>query len=155
MLPAFPEVNLRRALSRARAASISRLWGTALVAREINSIRTAEATPSTARSKAGSLTFEGFVNPETFLTNCSAAPWISASVAGGSKLYRVLMFRHTCKDNDGAADCAMGLADKRRAKALALFKPPRPAPLPVRTPWRGTPRTPTRAWDSRGGTDPV
>jgi len=65
----FPEVNRRKALSRARADSISRLWGTALVAREINSIRTAEATPSTARSKAGSLTFEGFVNPETFLTN--------------------------------------------------------------------------------------
>jgi hypothetical protein len=72
-LPAFPEVNRRKALARARAASISRLWGTALVAREINSIRTAVATPSTARSKAGSLTFEGFVNPEIFLTNCSAA----------------------------------------------------------------------------------
>jgi len=38
--------------------------------------------------------FEGVLKPLIFLTNCSDAARISASVTGGSKLNNVLMFRH-------------------------------------------------------------
>jgi hypothetical protein len=47
-----------------------------------------------ARSKAASFVFDGFVKPQIFRTNWSDAARISSSVAGGSKLNRVLMFLH-------------------------------------------------------------
>jgi hypothetical protein len=51
-------------------------------------------TSSTARSKASVLACEGFVNPLTLRTYWIADARISSSVAGGSKLWRVLMLRH-------------------------------------------------------------
>ena len=47
-----------------------------------------------ARWNAASLAFDGALNPLSFRTNCSEAARISASVAGGSKLKRVLMLLH-------------------------------------------------------------
>src|SRR3954462_9397842 len=49
---------------------------------------------SIARLNAASFAFDGAVKPLSFRTNCSDAARISSSVAGGSKLKRVLMFRH-------------------------------------------------------------
>jgi hypothetical protein len=40
------------------------------------------------------LACDGLVKPDSFLTNWTDAALISSSVAGGSKLNRVLMFRH-------------------------------------------------------------
>src|SRR5579864_4099228 len=47
-----------------------------------------------AARKAGSLAFEGLVKPLILRTNCSEAARISSSVTGGSKLKRILIFRH-------------------------------------------------------------
>lgn len=52
------------------------------------------AMSSTARPNASSFAFDGFVEPLTLRTYWSAAARISSSVAGGSKLWSVLMFRH-------------------------------------------------------------
>ena len=52
------------------------------------------ATASTARSKASALARDGLVKPLILRTYWSAAAWTSSSVAGGSKLWSVLMFRH-------------------------------------------------------------
>ena len=52
------------------------------------------ATSSTALSKAASLARDGTEKPLNLRTNCSDASRISNSVAGGSKLNRVLMLRH-------------------------------------------------------------
>lgn len=49
---------------------------------------------STALKNDASLALEGLLNPVIFLTNWSAADWISSSVMGGSKLKRVLIFLH-------------------------------------------------------------
>lgn len=49
---------------------------------------------STAAEKAGSLAFEGLVEPLILRTNWREAARISASVTGGSKLKRGLMLRH-------------------------------------------------------------
>src|SRR2546425_3960827 len=54
----------------------------------------ASATASTASLNTASLAFDGLRNPASFLTNWSDASRISSSVAGGSKLNKVLMFRH-------------------------------------------------------------
>jgi hypothetical protein len=51
-------------------------------------------TSPTAWSKAAWFARDGRVNPLTFRTNWSADARISSSVAGGSKLYSVLMFLH-------------------------------------------------------------
>lgn len=58
------------------------------------SSRAAAATSSIARSNFSSFAFEGLLNPESFRTNWSEAARISSSVAGGSKLKSVFMFRH-------------------------------------------------------------
>ena len=58
------------------------------------SVRAAAVTSSTARSNAASFAREGFVKPESFRTNCTAAARTSSSVAGGSKLNSVRMLRH-------------------------------------------------------------
>ena len=59
-----------------------------------SSFRVAAATSSTAWANATSFAFDGFEEPLTFRTYCSAAAAISSSVAGGSKLWSVLMFLH-------------------------------------------------------------
>src|SRR5436309_988507 len=81
-------------LARVRAASISRFRGPASVTSESKKARAAAVISITARSNAASLARDGFVKPESFLTNWSEASRISSSVAGGSKLNSVLMFRH-------------------------------------------------------------
>src|SRR5881396_638112 len=86
--------NRSTARARARAASISRFRGPASVTSESNKARAAAVISLTARSNAASLARDGFVKPESFLTNWSEASRISSSVAGGSKLNSVLMFRH-------------------------------------------------------------
>ncbi len=67
-------------------------------------MRVATATWSIARWKAASLARDGWWNPEIFLTNWSAAPSISSSVAGGSKLNRVRMFRHMTFPSDASQE---------------------------------------------------
>ena len=52
------------------------------------------ATSSTARSKASVFACEGFENPLILRTYWSADARISSSLAGGSKLWSVLMLRH-------------------------------------------------------------
>ena len=58
-------------------------------------LRLIAVTSSTAVAKACSFACEGFVEPLILRTNCIAAARTSSSVAGGSKLNRVLMFLHT------------------------------------------------------------
>src|SRR6185369_11610617 len=53
----------KRSTARARSASIARSRGSDVVTSESTSVRAIAATSSTARSKAASLTFEGFVKP--------------------------------------------------------------------------------------------
>src|ERR1700741_4785993 len=55
------------------------------------------ATSSIAAWKAASFVFDGLLKPVVFLTNFSEAARTSSSVTGGSKLKRVLMFRHMGK----------------------------------------------------------
>lgn len=86
--------NLATERARAFAASTSRLRGSADVVSAAISVRAVAATSSTARSNAASLLLDGILKPLSFLTNCSDASRISISVAGGSKLNRVLMLRH-------------------------------------------------------------
>ena len=52
------------------------------------------ATSATARANTASFAFEGFADPLTLRTYWSAAALTSSGVAGGSKLWSVLMFRH-------------------------------------------------------------
>jgi len=54
----------------------------------------AASTAATARSNASWFARDGFVVPLILRTYCSAASWTSVSVAGGSKLWSVRMFRH-------------------------------------------------------------
>lgn len=86
--------NLAKARSLAFAAAASQfLLGAFVTSESINS-RAMLATSSTVWLKTASFAFEGFVNPLSFLTNCSDDAWISSFVAGGSKLNSVLIFRH-------------------------------------------------------------
>ena len=90
-----PEERKRSAaLARAFEASTSRSRGGALVTSEPSSSWAACATWSTARLNASSLAFEGRVHPLNLRTNWRDEARISSSVAGGSKLCSVLMFRH-------------------------------------------------------------
>ena len=61
---------------------------------DASKVRAVAETSATARSNASMLALEGVLKPESLRTNCTAEAWISSSVAGGSKLNRVLMFRH-------------------------------------------------------------
>ena len=90
----YDEPNLRIARAWAFAASISRFLGGEAVTSEFNNLLEAAVTSSTARWNAAWLACEGLPDPLIFRTNCSAAFWISSSVAGGSKLKSVLMFLH-------------------------------------------------------------
>src|SRR5258705_10891597 len=89
-------VHPNRSLDRSFAfsASISRSRAGAWVCSEISRRRAEAVTSATARSNASALACDGLLKPDSFLTNCSAEAWISSSVAGGSKLNRVLMLRH-------------------------------------------------------------
>src|ERR1700722_13686824 len=86
--------NLTSDFALARAASISRSRGSAVVTRDSIKARAAAATSCTARSNAARLALEGLLNPLSLRTNCSEDALISSSVAGGSKLKSVLMLRH-------------------------------------------------------------
>lgn len=76
------------------AASTSRSFGGAEVMSWPSSLAETSATSSTARSNAEAFACEGLVKPLTFRTYCRAALRTSSSVAGGSKLWSVRMFRH-------------------------------------------------------------
>jgi hypothetical protein len=80
--------------ARALAASASRFLGGAAVTSSSSSRVVAALTASTARLNAASFAFDGFVEPLILRTYCSAASWASSRDAGGSKLWRVRMFRH-------------------------------------------------------------
>src|SRR6202030_305060 len=76
------------------AASSSRFFGGAVVARECKRRAEIAAISSIAARNEASLAFDGLLKPVIFLTNCSDAARISSSVTGGSKLKRVLILRH-------------------------------------------------------------
>src|SRR5437660_8644861 len=78
----------------ALAASCSRFFGCAFVSRERRRLVETWAICSTAAENECSFAFDGWLNPLIFLTNCMEASRISSSVAGGSKLNRVLIFLH-------------------------------------------------------------
>ena len=75
------------------SASTSRFFGGVLVTRLSTRVRVVTAISSIANRKASALAFDGSLAPLTFLTYWRAAASTSLSVAGGSKLWRVLMFR--------------------------------------------------------------
>src|SRR5262245_6505218 len=58
------------------------------------SLDAAAVTSTIARLNASSFALDGLLKPLSLRTNCSAEARISVSVAGGSKLNRVLMLRH-------------------------------------------------------------
>lgn len=89
------EPNRRAARAWALAASTSRFRGEAVVTRDPSRLEEARVTSSTARLNAFWFAADGLANPLIFLTNCRAAIRISSSIAGGSKLNRVLIFLHT------------------------------------------------------------
>src|SRR5262249_42115366 len=86
--------NLAAVLARARAASTSRLRGSAFVTRDPIRARAAAVTSSTAWSDPTSFALDRLAKPLSLRTNCSDAARISSSVAGGSKLKSVLMLLH-------------------------------------------------------------
>src|SRR5207237_7718917 len=86
--------NLRVARAFALAASSSRFRGGATVSSEWRKRVATPAIPSTAAANDAALAFDGRVNPLIFRTNWSEAARISSSVTGGSKLKRILIFRH-------------------------------------------------------------
>src|ERR1700712_4152355 len=88
----YPNLALFRSL--AFSASISRSRAGAWVCSDVSSRRAESATSETARLNASAFACDGELNPESLRTNCSAEAWISACVAGGSKLNSVLMLRH-------------------------------------------------------------
>ena len=65
-----------------------------MVTRELMRVVAAAATSSMARSNAAWLPLEGALKPLSLRTNCKEAARISVSVAGGSKLKSVRIFRH-------------------------------------------------------------
>ncbi len=78
------------------------------------------ATFSTAEKNALSFIFEGMLKPLIFLTNCSEAAWISASVTGGSKLNKVLMFLHMILHFD-ASKCSVRIPSFVLGKFYVYF----------------------------------
>ena len=87
-------LNHAEDLALAFAAATSRVRGSEVVTREWISMPAAADMSATSRSKAPLFDLDGTLNPLIFLTNCREASRISASVAGGWKLYSVLMFLH-------------------------------------------------------------
>src|SRR3954447_13511961 len=87
-----PNLSFDRSL--AFSASVPRSRAGAWVCNEVSSRCAAEVTSATARSNASAFACEGLLKPDSLRTNCSADACTSSSVAGGSKLNSVLMFRH-------------------------------------------------------------
>lgn len=65
-----------------------------MVTSEPRSTEDTRTISSTALSKGSRFAADGVWKPLIFRTNCNAAERTSSSVAGGSKLYSVLMFLH-------------------------------------------------------------
>src|ERR1700674_1197808 len=86
--------NLSAARAFALAASSSRFFGGAVVSSECRRRVEIAATSSIAARNAASFSFAGLLKPVFFFTNWSEAARTSSSVTGGSKLKRVLIFRH-------------------------------------------------------------
>src|ERR1700730_3034298 len=107
--------NRSTPFARAFDASTSRSRGGAFVTSASRNARAARATSSTPRAKAASLALDGLEKPLNFRTNCSEDARISSSVAGGLKLYSVLMLRH--------------MLDPPRALCLPYGLRPRPYPV--------------------------
>src|SRR5215831_17052622 len=78
----------------ALAASSSRFLGGAVVSIEYKRRRETIVTSSTAASNEASFALDGLVSPVILRTNWRAAARTSSSVAGGSKLKRILILRH-------------------------------------------------------------
>src|SRR5438477_11531890 len=87
----------------ASAATSSRFRGGAVVLHASIRRRATAAVSSTARLNAASFALLGALNPVSLRTNCSDASRISSSVAGGSKLNSVLMFRHITRSAEAFA----------------------------------------------------
>src|SRR5437016_2750072 len=111
-------------LARAFLASLSRLRGGAFVTNESSKCCAAWATSSTARMNAASFACAGFVNPQSFRTNCSDDARISSLVADGSKLCRVLMFRHM-------TDHRQLSRQEQLLRNADVLRSARTAPLPI------------------------
>src|SRR5262249_8460837 len=109
--------NRFSAAARRRSASRSRLRGGAVVTSSASRCSVAWAIAWTARSNAASFALEGLVEPLTFRTYWSAAAWISSSVTGGSKLWRVWMFRHM---GDSSGGRCLGERGQLAAQVLDL-----------------------------------
>src|ERR1041385_807634 len=90
--------NLSAARALAFAASSSRFLGGALVSSDDRRRAEMPAISSTAARNEASFAFAGLLKPLIFLTNWREAARISSSITGGSKLYRVLIFRHIGSD---------------------------------------------------------
>src|SRR5687767_9431409 len=99
---------------------MSRLRGGAFVFSDAMSRFAASVTSSTARLNAASFALEGRVAPLSLRTNCSADARISSSVAGGSKLASVLMFRHICNDLAGDEGGNISKLSRERGPAYSL-----------------------------------
>src|SRR5437764_386139 len=86
----------KRSTARARACAAisSRFLGDVVVVSESINRLAIFATSSIARLNAASFAFDGALKPLSFRTNCSEAARISSSLAGGSKLNSVRIFRH-------------------------------------------------------------
>src|SRR5687767_10358781 len=102
---------------------MSRLRGGAFVFSDAMSRFAASVTSSTARLNAASFALEGRVAPLSLRTNCSADARISSSVAGGSKLASVLMFRHICNDLAGNDRGDISKLSVERDAAYSLIRP--------------------------------
>jgi len=83
------------ARARRLAASTRRSLGGAFVSSALSRSLEIAAMASTAARNACSLALEGLLKPLILRTYCKEASRISSCVAGGSKLKRDLMLRHT------------------------------------------------------------
>src|SRR5207249_2063106 len=119
----------KRSTARARACAAisSRFLGDVVVVSESINRLAIFATSSIARLNAASFAFDGALNPLSFRTNCSEAARISSSVAGGSKLKRVLIFLHIsdARLKGSRYDGARPKPRPRLARESSIFYPVR------------------------------
>ena len=142
------QANRRCERSFALRASSSRLRGGAWISSEAINRRAAAVTSSTAWLNAASFTRDGRVVPLNFRTNCNAEARISSSVAGGSKLARVLMLRHmgTARERrHGEYALSFGRAKRRGCQNPRLPEPAAAEPAAARTRDCQTTRLPDNA----------
>src|SRR6185369_13719943 len=117
-----------RERSRAFSASTSRSRAGALVCSDASRRRALSETSETARLKASVFACDGELNPESLRTNCSAEAWISACVAGGSKLNRVLMLRHISLSSAPIVDQGRTASAKSDGLAYSVMNYPARSP---------------------------